>query len=137
MSGRSTLERTTVLDAFGWQQSTLEQIATLTANQDGSAVDQVFRELYGSRPSNIGDPAWSLKVALTLKRAHNNDPGELLNADWATRSKALADQTTIWDTYGADTKTFEEVKSALRGLLGPEGVLDDQDYLSTPKTRTI
>lgn len=137
MSGRTTLNHSTVLDAFGWQQSKTAQIATLAANTNPTAVNRVFTDLYGASPSDIGDKSWTVKVALTVRRANDNDPAELLNADWATRSKALADQATIWNTYGANPAIFEGVKNEVRRLLGPAPLLDNQEYISKPASRTI
>src|SRR5262249_26343037 len=58
--------------------------------------------------------------------------------DWATRQTALADQTTIWQTYGATSASYSAALSAISGLdlstvddVGPNG------YISNQQTRTI
>ncbi len=82
---------------------------------------------------------FSFNVALVLDRA--NDPTELLASNWATRQAALADQATIWSTYGADPTAYTNVLSALADLhittyYTPGGPADAQ-YVSSPESRTI
>ncbi len=83
---------------------------------------------YGTIPASVTDPATAygltntqpvtgnahITVAVVLNRA--NDPTALLNADWGTRQATLAQMQangTLWTTYGADTGTFNNVKTQL------------------------
>ena len=81
---------------------------------------------------------FSFNVALVLERA--NDPTDLLASNWATRQAALADQATIWSTYGADPTAYANVLSALADLhitTYDVGGTADAQYISSPESRTI
>ena len=81
---------------------------------------------------------FSINVALVLDRA--NDPTDLLASNWATRQAALADQGTIWSTYGADPTAYTNVVSALADLhitTYDIGGTADAQYISSPESRTI
>ncbi len=82
---------------------------------------------------------FSINVALVLDRA--NDPTDLLASNWATRQAALADQATIWSTYGADPVAYDNVVNHLATLGIPTfytpGAPADGQYVSSPESRTI
>lgn len=92
-------------------------------------------------PPSGGTPLehFSFNVALVLDRA--NDPTELLASNWATRQEALADQDTIWSTYGADATEYGNVVSYLADLgittYYTPGAPANQQYVSSPESRTI
>src|SRR5262245_9679149 len=78
---------------------------------------------YRSNASTLpdGNPlpgSFTVNVALVLDRA--NEPTALLSSPWATRQAALADQTAIFQTYGADPTSYNNVLSALGS--GPGGL---------------
>ncbi|WP_332116233.1 DUF4114 domain-containing protein [Azorhizobium caulinodans] len=108
---------------------------------------------YGTIPASVTDPATAygltntqpvtgnahITVAVVLNRA--NDPTALLNADWGTRQATLAQMQangTLWTTYGADTGTFNNVKTQLGGI---GTVLGDETgtggYVTSAASRTI
>ncbi len=84
-----------------------------------------------------------LNVALVLDRA--NDPTALLQSNWATRQAAIADQATIWATYGADHAKYQDTVSfinaldkaniAILDLLPPAGTTPQ--YITSEASRTI
>ncbi len=82
---------------------------------------------------------FSINVALVLDRA--NDPTELLASNWATRQAALADQATIWSTYGADPVAYDNVVNHLATLgittFYTPGAPANEQYVSSPESRTI
>ena len=98
-----------------------------------------------NREAPTGDPyegSVTFNVALVLERA--NSPTDLLNADWATRQKALAglnDSDTLWSTYGADPDAFQSALDTLDDLGIP--VFDHGDapvnaqYATSVESRTI
>jgi hypothetical protein len=84
----------------------------------------------------------TINVALVFERA--NSPADLLDADWATRQKALAaleSSGELWSTYGADPDAYQSVLDALHDLGVP--IFHDGDaptnaqYVSSPESRTI
>ena len=83
--------------------------------------------------------SFSFNMALVLDRA--NDPTELLASNWATRQAALADQSTIWSTYGADPTAYTNVVNYLADLgittYYTPGAPANQQYVSSPESRTI
>ena len=83
--------------------------------------------------------SFSINVALVLDRA--NDPTDLLASNWATRQAALADQATIWSTYGADPVAYDNVVNHLATLgittFYTPGAPANQQYVSSPESRTI
>ncbi|MEP9377961.1 DUF4114 domain-containing protein [Aquabacter sp. CN5-332] len=95
---------------------------------------------YGITPGEIEHTGSGINVALVLDRA--TDPTALLNSDWATRQKILADMNadgTLWSTYGANETHYNQVVTDLtnRGftLLGDaQGVTG---YVSSAASRTI
>ncbi len=93
----------------------------------------------------------TFNVALVLGRA--NDPTALLESNWATRQAAIADQATIWATYGADPGQYAALIAAVNGLNGggasltvldpgkldlssPPGTPQPQ-YITTEASRTV
>ena len=80
----------------------------------------------------------SVTVGLVLSRA--NDPTALLSGSWAERQMALADQSTIWSTYGADQTTYANTYNALSTILGsaqPMLNAAGNGYVSSAAIRTI
>ena len=87
-----------------------------------------------------GTPAGSgvvFNVALVLDRA--NDPTALLQQmNWAERQqelKSLADNGTLWSTYGADQTKYNDAITELQTLGFDLAPLNG--YVSTPESRTI
>ncbi|MCA0303075.1 MAG: hypothetical protein LCH95_11800 [Proteobacteria bacterium] len=81
-------------------------------------------------------PAFTINVALVLDRA--NDPTTLLSGSWASRQAALADQTTVFQTYGADPTKYNDALTALTGLGIPTlASLGAPNYVSSVESRTI
>lgn len=80
-----------------------------------------------------------INVALILERANaDTDPDvSLLSDSWATRQAALADQTTLWATYGADAATYQIVYGALDSA--GYTILDstNSNYVTSQESRTI
>lgn len=82
----------------------------------------------------------TLNVALVLDRA--NDPTALLQSNWATRQAAIADQATIWKTYGADHAKYQDAVDVINGLglsildLSPPAGSTPQ-YITSEASRTI
>ncbi len=80
-----------------------------------------------------------INVALILERANAaTDPDvSLLSQNWAARQAALADQTTLWATYGADAATYQVVYNALD--TAGYTILDSSNsyYVTSPESRTI
>ncbi|HET7715663.1 MAG TPA: hypothetical protein VFK86_08550 [Bauldia sp.] len=86
--------------------------------------------------------SYTINVALVLQRA--NDPTSLLNANWATRQKQLAElngKNTLWSTYGADKQDYQKVLDSLQSLgittFYVEGAPPNGQYVSSPESRTI
>lgn len=84
--------------------------------------------------------AFTFNVALVLDRA--NDPTALLQSNWATRQAAIADQTTILSTYGADPVKFNAVVNDLQTQgftildLGAPTTTNPQ-YITSAQSRTV
>ena len=93
-----------------------------------------------------------VNVALVLGRA--NDPTALLDSNWATRQAAIADQKTIWATYGADPAQYAGLLAAVKGLnvsggasltvldpgtldLSPPAGTSPPQYVTTEASRTV
>lgn len=76
--------------------------------------------------------ATPLVVGLTLDRAE--DPTTLLASDWATRQLALANQSQVWQQYGADPSDYVAVQSKVQSIAP---ILNDVGYVSTSTSRTI
>lgn len=80
-----------------------------------------------------------INVALILERANaDTDPDvSLLSQNWATRQAALADQSTLWATYGADAATYQIVYDALD--TAGYTILDstNSNYVTSQESRTI
>lgn len=108
--------------------------------ENSTYLDYASWRTNATAPSG-GEPLenFSFNVALVLERA--NDPTELLASNWATRQAALADQDTIWSTYGADPTAFDNVVSYLAELgvttHYTPGAPANQQYVSSPESRTI
>ena len=111
-----------------------------------------WRNNGASLPSGPVVPAaTTVNVALVLERA--NDPATLLGSNWATRQAAIADQSTIWATYGANATAYANAKAAVTALNGPGASLTlldpatldlappvgtaQEQYISTAAARTI
>ncbi|MGH8431223.1 MAG: hypothetical protein ACREUF_12550, partial [Solimonas sp.] len=92
----------------------------------------------GTMPT--GNPvtgAYSFNVALVLDRA--NDPTALLSGSWAERQKALADQTAVFQQYGADPASYNAVLNELTalGIQTIDQVDPTNNYVSSVESRTI
>ena len=122
ISYSSPLSNSTFLDFNSWNTN-LTQLPT------------------GQNATNI-----KMNVALVLDRA--NDASKLLSSDWATRATAIADQATIWSTYGADKTQYADTMSALKSLgfnplnestlnLSPAAGAAPPQYITTEASRTI
>lgn len=90
--------------------------------------------------SNLLLSSFTVNVALVLDRV--NDPTALLSSPWATRQAALADQTAIFQTYGADPTDYNTVLTALGSGPGGLGIptvdqVGANGYVSSVESRTI
>ena len=95
-----------------------------------STLDQI-KEAFGADHVDDGSNA-SLVVAVVLNRA--TDASSILDGSWGERQTAIQ-QADFWSQYGADTATYDAVKTELvnRGAV----VLDTGGYVSTAESRTI
>ncbi len=80
-------------------------------------------------------------VGLVVQR--DADPTSVLTGDWADRQAALADQTTVWNTYGSTAvnastglTNYQQVLSTVEALLGSDAVVTD-GVTSSSASRTI
>lgn len=95
-----------------------------------STLDQI-KEAFKADHVDDGSNA-SLIVAVVLNRA--TDASSILDGSWGDRQTAIQ-QADFWSQYGADTATYDTVKTELVNL-GAE-VLDTGGYISTAESRTI
>ncbi|MGQ3297929.1 DUF4114 domain-containing protein [Reyranella sp.] len=97
---------------------------------ESSSLEQIKAAFQADHSS--GDPNASLIVAVVLNRAE--DASSILNGSWGERQTAIQ-QADFWSQYGADTATYDAVKTELvnRGAV----VLDTGGYISTAESRTI
>ena len=111
----------------------------LQATSDGLLPDSVvqsstlgeIKTAFGADHS-YDDPSASLIVAVVLNRA--TDASSILDGSWGQRQTAIQ-QADFWSQYGADTTTYDAVKTELVDR-GAE-VLDTGGYVSTAESRTI
>lgn len=100
---------------------------------DKTTVEQA----YGISHSSVSDATVAhINVAIILERA--NSPDALLAADWGTRQAMLADQTKVWETYGADHGNYKAVYDTLAA--NPNlTILDshNSNYVTSQQSRTI
>jgi hypothetical protein len=140
----TVVQNSTFLDSYGNQLATAQQFTQLGANNTLANAQSVLGPLFTSN-SGTGTPATlvdavastTVTVGLTLNRA--NDPTALLAGDWATRQAALADQTTVWSTYGADPATYAAMVGAVQAIVGSAALTNatDTGYVSSAADRTI
>jgi hypothetical protein len=120
------VQNSTFLDDFGNNQATPQQFAQLATSTSLANAQAVLGELYAfnGTPANVhaADPGDQITVGLVLERA--NDPTSLLASSWAVREQALADQTAIFDTYGADRATYSATLAATNAALGSPAPFD-------------
>lgn len=141
------LPNSTFLDDFGNQQASAAQIGQLARNLPGDAAT-VLGDLYstpgqeaavGVTPGYVG----TITVALVLNRT--SSPDALLSGSWAARQEAIADQTSVWDSYGADRATYDKIRDAVGKIVNPASsnkstpadLATRAGYLSSPEDRTI
>ncbi|OZB02561.1 MAG: hypothetical protein B7X67_19910 [Rhizobiales bacterium 39-66-18] len=105
----------------------------------GTQTDALFRSLYGATSVTAATGTDALiNVALTLNR--ENDPTALLESSWAERQVALASQTEVWNTYGANPLTYQAVIDYINAPangIGASALLTDPGYISSAESRTI
>src|SRR5260221_10216746 len=81
----------------------------------------------------------TINVALVLPRA--NDPTALLESNWATRQKTLADLNahgTLWQTYGAQQQQYDNLFTQMQGTAGVTLLGQGADgYVSSAASRTL
>ncbi|MGU3495322.1 DUF4114 domain-containing protein [Xanthobacteraceae bacterium A53D] len=104
----------------------------------GMTTATTVAEAYGF--TGTASPAWqTINLALTLPR--QSDPTALLESDWATRQttlKQMADDGTLWSTYGASQADFDASVDALRSMGIPVlGLNPNEGYISSAESRTI
>ncbi|MDP1747876.1 MAG: hypothetical protein Q8L22_00345 [Reyranella sp.] len=137
----------TFLDSWGNNLATAQQIATLADPTNTLANAQtVLGELFTSNDGTgtaatveVAADGTTVTFGLMVNRANNNDPSALLASDWSVRQAALADQTTVWNTYGADPTTYNAVVAAVQAIVGA-GALQaaaDAGYVSNVQDRMI
>lgn len=84
-------------------------------------------------------PGGSINVALILPRAE--DPTALLQSDWATRQKTLADlnaQGTLWQHYGANQQDYDSLVAQMQATAGVTLLGQGNDgYVSSVESRTL
>ena len=138
----------TFLDSWGDNLATPAQFATLAESTNTLAnaqavLGELFTGAYGtaSTPATVevaGDGA-TVTFGLMVERANNSNPDTLLASDWSVRQAALADQTTIWNTYGADPATYSTVQAAVETIVGSAALqaATDAGFVSNVEDRTI
>ncbi len=101
------------------------------------------QEAYGIGSNYTEATTAGFNVAIILGR--NQDPTALLQENWATRQKTLAQLEqagTLWTTYGADQAKYDEIRHELKDQYGLT-LLDDANastagnYVSSAESRTI
>jgi hypothetical protein len=158
------LSSSTYLDAFANLQATAEQFSVLSQTtsvpiEAQNNAQSVLGPLFGNSafaavvapaiPPTAPDPT-TITLALILNRAPDEsgnpaDPMKLLSKPWAERAAELADQTKIWETYGANAADYASAVNGITTALGadltptanPFTLAADAGYLSTVANRTI
>ncbi|MFG1463067.1 DUF4114 domain-containing protein [Xanthobacter sp. DSM 24535] len=130
------VDNSSFLDANAFQLATDQQFTDARA---GSQTNALFASLYGATSVTAATGTDALiNVALTLNRA--NDPTALLESSWAERQVALASQTEVWNTYGANPLTYQAVIDYITDSangIGASALLTDAGYISSAQSRTI
>ncbi|HQS10711.1 MAG TPA: hypothetical protein PLK13_17955 [Xanthobacteraceae bacterium] len=130
------VDNSSFLDANAFQLATNQQFTDARA---GTQTDALFRSLYGATSVTAATGTDALiNVALTLNR--ENDPTALLESSWAERQVALASQTEVWNTYGANPLTYQAVIDYINAPangIGASALLTDPGYISSAESRTI
>ncbi|MFG1424091.1 DUF4114 domain-containing protein [Roseixanthobacter liquoris] len=127
------------LDTNAFQLATDQQFADARAGLNTAGI---FGSLFGATSvTDATGTAPLLNVALTLNRTVPDQQVEaLLNSPWAERQLALADQASVWNTYGADPAVYQSVLNYITDPangLGPGALLTGADYISSAQSRTI
>lgn len=94
------------------------------------------QEAYGLSSAGKAATDAHLNVAIVLERANSADT--LLSQDWGTRQAAIADQSKIWATYGADKANYDKVYADIAA--NPNlTILDssNSNYVTSQASRTI
>lgn len=135
------LMNSTFLDAYGANQYTAAQYNAL-ATGGKSTAEATLAALYqyGPYSATVHDSgaAALLTIALVLNR--QNDPTDLLtSSSWAERQAALADQHSVFQTYGAAQSTFDQVRAAMQSIVGKEAldIATARGFVSSAEDRTI
>ena len=122
-----TIDHSGYLDLMGYR------ITDETSVQDAYGIGSDYTEATTA----------GFNVAIILER--NQDPTALLQSDWGTRQKTLAQlesDGTLWTTYGADPAKYDEIRHELKDQYGIT-LLDDSNaalkgnYVSSAESRTI
>ena len=97
------------------------------------------QEAYDLQQGSWRAASETVNVALILPRA--NDPTALLDSNWATRQRTLAElkaNGTLWSTYGASSSDYTALTDYLTGhgftVLGTAG---NDGYISSAASRTV
>ncbi|MEP9366546.1 DUF4114 domain-containing protein [Xanthobacter sp. VNH20] len=130
------VEDSSFLDTNAYQLATDQQFAEARAGVNTTAI---FGSLFGAT-SIIDAPGTEplVKIALTLNRI--TDPQSLLGSPWAERQVALADQTEVWNTYGANPLTYQAVSDYITDPangIGASALLTSLGYESSVQSRTL
>lgn len=158
MTTYTSYSNATFLDYAGYQlvpQSLVTQLQNNgTANLTSDQLTQVqsilttFMNGVSTAPTSLtvtdqstGGVGDKITVGLVVQR--DADPTALLAMDWADRQAALADQTTIWNTYGSTAinqatqqTNYQMVLSAVEALVGQNAQIAD-GVTSSSESRTI
>lgn len=137
----------TFLDSWGNNLATAQQIATMASPTNTlvnaqAVLGELFTSLYGTGTAatvQVAADGTTVTFGLMVNRANNNDPSALLASDWSVRQAALADQTTIWNSYGADPTTYNAVLAAVQSIVGAPALqaATDTGYVSNVQDRMI
>ena len=132
------LANSTVLDAYASGQFNDGQYQAVLAGSGNAGA--VLADLFGppGQPTTVAPATGGLvTVGLVLNRA--NDPSALLAGSWATRQAQLADQSTVWATYGADAATYSTVHDAVKSVVGESALARATalGYVSSVEDRTV
>ncbi len=94
------------------------------------------QDAFSFTSTHVASSGDEITVAFIINRA--NDPTALLSMSWAERQAALAamDETTLWNTYGADSATYNTVVSDLQAA-GATVHLHPDHYISSAASRTV
>lgn len=158
MTGYTSYANATFLDYGGYQlvpQSLVTQLqnngsASLTPAQltQVQSILTTFMNGVSTAPTSLtvtdlsaGSSTDKITVGLVVQR--DADPSALLAMDWADRQAILADQNTIWDTYGSTAinpsthlPNYNYVLNTLTTNLGQGAIISD-GVTSNNESRTI